>query len=69
MSQAYAHAGGMALGHAAGSLRLPRRDESIGCSKCKHMVNTHNTELVHCNLNVTNVLHMIYGGGVLMCGP
>ena len=26
----------------------------FGCIKCKNLLNTHKTELVHCNLNLLN---------------
>ena len=37
--------------------------------KCKHVLNTYEAELIHCKLNVLNLLNLISGGGVSLCGP
>ena len=38
----------------------------VGCIKCKHLPNARTTEPIHCNLNLLN---LISGGGVSLCGP
>ena len=34
-----------------------------------NLLNKHKSELIHCNLNVSNSSNMISGGGVSLCGP
>ena len=36
----------------------------IGCVKCKHSLNTHKRELIHCDLSLLSLSNMISGGGV-----
>ena len=34
-----------------------------------NLLNTHNTELSHCNFKLSTLFNMISGGGVSLCGP
>ena len=37
--------------------------------KCKHLLSTRKIELIHCNLNLLNLLNLTSGAGVSLCGP
>ena len=33
------------------------------------LLDTHKSEIIHCNLNSINVFNLTSGGGVSLCGP
>ena len=41
----------------------------IGWTKGKHLLSTHATELIHCNVNLMSSLNLTSGGGVSLSGP
>ena len=41
----------------------------IGCIKRNDLLNTHKAELIHCDSNLFNLLNLISGIGVSLCGP
>ena len=41
----------------------------IGVIKSNNILNTHNSELIHCNANLLYLLNMTSGAGVCLCGP
>ena len=40
-----------------------------GLIRYNNLLNTYNTELIHCDLNFMNLLNLTSGGGVSPCGP